>query len=65
MAWADPLGTGGWERQHNMMGEAQPGLELWQVKTQDRTEPRSLPALGVGRCPGLSARGQGERNLCL
>lgn len=37
-----PWARGGWERQRNMKEEAHPGLELWQVKTQNRTEPRSL-----------------------
>lgn len=37
-----PWARGGCERRRNMAGEAHSGLELWQVNTQDRTEPRSL-----------------------
>lgn len=65
-----PWGRGGQERNlwpFNLGAHA--GLELWQVKSQDRTEPRSpSPIQGWGnaqREPGHSARSQRQRNLCL
>lgn len=48
-----PWGRGG--RQRNLwpcnLG-AHAGLELWQVKTQDQTEPGSLVGGGGAQCPG-------------
>lgn len=45
---------------------AHTGLELWQVETQDRLEPGFRGgAINAQGEPGLGARRQGEKNVCL